>query len=138
MQHLQQLANHRAQQERILNAAHEAKLTAAEKDFEDTARRLNEEHNAQGRALVLLPEHLALRVALADAAKAHLDNGNSAAAGGDGHVGGTLQVLELPAHLAEAVDLEDPAAAAHGVVLLDDLREAEQLVGLAEARLARL
>ena len=51
MQHLQQLANQRANQERVLNAAHQAQLSEATQDFEDTARRVNEQHTVRRREL---------------------------------------------------------------------------------------
>lgn len=51
MQRLQQLADRRAQQERILAAALVAELSGAEEEFEATSRRLNEQHAQRRRTL---------------------------------------------------------------------------------------
>ncbi|MBA4105127.1 MAG: cell division protein FtsK [Pirellula sp.] len=51
MQHLQQLADKRAGEERILSAAISAELSEAEQEFAATARRLNEQYSLQVRTL---------------------------------------------------------------------------------------
>jgi hypothetical protein len=51
MQRLQQLADRRAQEERILAAAISSELESAEKEFEETSRKLNEEHASKRRDL---------------------------------------------------------------------------------------
>src|SRR5690242_16339925 len=51
MQHLQQLADKRAADERILAAAISAELADAEKEFEATAKRLHEQHSLLSRTL---------------------------------------------------------------------------------------
>jgi hypothetical protein len=51
MQRLQQLANRRASEERVLAATLSAQLSDAEREFEETARRLNEDFAERRRAL---------------------------------------------------------------------------------------
>src|SRR5688572_23923434 len=51
MQRLQQLADSRAQEERILAAAIASEMASAEKEFEETSRQLNEEHATRRRQL---------------------------------------------------------------------------------------
>ncbi|WP_152100106.1 FtsK/SpoIIIE domain-containing protein [Lacipirellula parvula] len=51
MQQLQQVADKRAGEERILAAAISAELETAEKEFEQTARKLNEAYSAKSRVL---------------------------------------------------------------------------------------
>ena len=51
MQQLQKLADRRAQDERVLAAALSSSLTEAENDFEETGRRLAEEHAQRRRTL---------------------------------------------------------------------------------------
>jgi hypothetical protein len=51
MQRLQQLADRRSQEERVLAAAMAAELSGAEQEFEAKSRQLNEEHAARRREL---------------------------------------------------------------------------------------
>jgi energy-coupling factor transporter ATP-binding protein EcfA2 len=51
MQRLQQLADRRAQEERILAAAVAAELEHAERDFEESSRRINEQHASRWQSL---------------------------------------------------------------------------------------
>jgi hypothetical protein len=51
MQRLQRLADQRAQQERMLASALDSELSAAQRDFEETSRRLNEQHAEKRRTL---------------------------------------------------------------------------------------